>query len=47
LHGEVIYKGFWRKGKKHGKGEFKEEGEKKFKEAMFCDGELLHLIDNK
>lgn len=46
IHGFVVYKGYWRKGKKHGKGEFRKERNEKFSEAMFCDGALLHLTDN-
>ena len=46
IHGFIIYKGYWRKGKKHGRGEFREKKDEKFKEGLFHDGQLLQLVDN-
>jgi hypothetical protein len=43
IHGFVVYKGYWRKGKKHGKAEYRKAREDKFSEGVFCDGHLLQL----
>lgn len=43
IHGFVVYKGYWRKGKKHGKGEYRKAREDKFADGVFCDGHLLQL----
>lgn len=41
IQGFVVYRGYWRKGKKHGKAEFRTSREEKFIEAVFCDGQML------
>lgn len=41
IQGFVVYRGYWRKGKKHGKAEFRTTREEKFIDAVFCDGQML------
>lgn len=45
-YGFIVYKGYWRKGKRHGKGQFRENKDDKFLEGIFCDGNLLQTTDN-
>ena len=39
----VMYQGYWRYGKMHGKGSYRIEGHQDLVDGIFCDGDLLEI----